>query len=98
MATLSEEAKAYIPPQTKNIADLEIVEVTSKVEDREAKDNEDKPFKYKVIVVDGIDYRVPNSVLAALKDILAKKPTLQSFSVTKTGTGLNTKYTVIPQI
>jgi hypothetical protein len=98
MATLMEEAKSFQPQQTKNIADLEIVDTSCQVLDREAYDNENKPFKYKVIVVEGIDYRVPSSVLSSLKEIVAKKPDLKKFSVSKIGTGLNTKYTVIPQI
>jgi hypothetical protein len=98
MATLMEEAKAFKPQQTRNIADLEIVDTSCQVLDREALDNENKPFKYKVIIVDGVDYRIPGSVLSSLKEITAKKPDLKKFSVSKVGTGMNTKYTVIPQI
>lgn len=96
MASLSESAKNYEPPKTKNIADLEIVETSLQLEDRTGKDQDGNDFKFKVIVVDGEDYRVPGSVLGSLKAILAKKPTLRKFSVSKIGTGMNTKYTVIP--
>jgi hypothetical protein len=51
----------------------------------------------KVIVVDGIDYRVPGSVIGNLKAILEKKPSLRKFSVSRQGKDKdNTKYTVIP--
>ena len=96
MAKLKDEAKAYVPEQTKNIADLKEVSVELNLEDREKIDNEGKPYKYKVIVVNGEDYRVPGKVLGDLKSILEKKSTLKTFSVSKKGTGLNTQYTVIP--
>jgi hypothetical protein len=96
MATLREEARAYEPQLTKNIADLKQVSVDMALEDRTGRDKEGVEFKYKVIVVDGDDYRVPGKVIGDLKAILEKKPTLKTFSVAKKGMGLNTQYTVIP--
>jgi len=96
MATLSEEASQYEKPTTKNIADLKVVNTSFPVEDREGKDSDGKVFKYKAVVVDGEEYRVPSSVLGSLKAILEKKPDLKDFSVSKTGTNLDTRYTVIP--
>jgi len=97
MVTLSEFAQTYTPASTKNIADLEEVEVNLVLEDREGTDKNGNTFKYKVIVVKGEDYRVPSSVIGNLKAILAKKPTLKKFSVAKQGTTKDdTKYTVIP--
>lgn len=96
MASIGDVARAYIPPTTKNIADLEVVDVTLPIEDRKGKDKNGKDFEFKVVVVEGIEYRVPDSVLASLKSIMAKKPTLSKFSVSKEGQGMNTKYTVIP--
>ena len=96
MATLSEEASQYEKPTTKNIADLKVVSTSFPVEDREGKDSDGKVFKYKAIVVDGEEYRVPSSVLGSLKAILEKKPDLKDFSVSKTGTNLDTRYIVIP--
>ena len=95
--TLGEEAKAYEPQQTKNISDLREVSVDLVLEDREGTNKEThETFKYKVIVVDGEEYRVPGKVLGDLKAILEKKPSLKTFAVSKKGTGLNTQYTVIP--
>ena len=96
MGSLKDEAKIYEPLHTKNIAELKEVSVELNLEDRKGKDKEGQVFDYKVIVVDGEDYRVPGKVLGDLKSILEKKPTLKTFSVSKKGTGLNTQYTVIP--
>jgi len=98
MGTISQEAKDYVPKTTKNIADLEIVSTDVDVQERIGTDSEGKDFTYKVVVINGEEYRVPLTVLASLKDILAKKPNLKSFSVIKSGTGLETRYTVIPQV
>ena len=96
MASLSDFAKAYEPPTTKNIADLKEVSVELQIEARTGKDENNEEYAYNVVVIDKIEYRVPNSVLTGLKSILEKKPTLKKFSVSKQGTGLNTKYQVIP--
>jgi hypothetical protein len=97
MATLNEFAKTYEPNTTKNIADLKEVDVNLPLEDRSGIDSKGVEFKYRVIIVNKEEYRVPNSVIANLKAILQKKPTLKKFSVAKTGTKKDdTKYTVIP--
>lgn len=96
MPTIKEQAMEYEPQQTHNIADLKEVEVNHVLEDREGKDGEGKTFRYKVVVIDGEDYRIPNKVLGDLKAILEKKPDLKKFAVTKKGQGLQTQYTVIP--
>ena len=96
MQSIKEQALAFEPQLTKNIADLEKVDVNMNLEDREGTDRDGKVFKYKVVVVNNEEYRVPGKVLGDLKSILEKKPSLQTFSVSKKGTGLNTLYTVIP--
>jgi hypothetical protein len=97
MATLNEFAKTYEPNTTKNIADLKEVDINLQLEDRSGVDKKGVEFKYRVIIVNNEEYRVPNSVIANLKAILQKKPTLKKFSVAKQGTGKDdTKYTVIP--
>lgn len=96
MATLREEAKAFTPKQTKNIADMEIVSLDYPMQDREGLGQDGKPFSYKVILLGESEYRVPNSVLNDIKTIMAAKPTLKNVKVVKKGTGMNTEYTVIP--
>lgn len=95
MTTLKENAANYEQAKTKNIADLEIVDVNALMEVRDSIDLEGKEYKYNVIVVDKEEYRVPDCVLRDLKFILTKKPTLKTFSVSKSGTGMGTRYQVL---
>ena len=94
--TLKETANAYESKSVGNIADLPKVTTDLKVEDREGVNEEGKAFNYKVIVVENQEYRVPASVLKALKAILEDNAELKTFKVKKTGQGMNTEYTVIP--
>ena len=97
MPTIKEAAQNYEPKETKNIADLQEANIESmQLEDREGTDNDGQTFKYKVIVVNNEEYRVPGSVIGSIKGILQKKPDLKRVSVSKTGTGMNTRYQVIP--
>ena len=97
MGTIKEEALAYEPQQIKNIAELKEVDVNLVLETREGVNKEtSEPFKYKVAIIDGEDYRIAGKILGDLKAILEKKPNLKKFAVTKKGSGLSTQYTVIP--
>jgi hypothetical protein len=96
MPTIKEAAKSYISKQTKNIAELKTVSVDNAILEGIANEGKDNEFSYNYIVVDGDEYRMPDSVLKDLKAILEKKPSLRNFSVSKQGSGMNTKYTVIP--
>jgi hypothetical protein len=96
MATIKDEAKAYQPQQTKNIADLSQISVDFEIKEAEALDNEGKPFKYKYVEVNGEKYRVPGSVIGQIKDLLEENKNLKVFKVKKTGEGLKTRYTVVP--
>ena len=96
MATLFETAQAYEPPQTRNIADLDVVKTDLEVEEKEFVREDGTKFQVKVINVKGFDYRVPTSVFKSLKAMKEDKPNLKLFKVKKTGEGLKTVYTVIP--
>ena len=96
MATIKEIASNYESPTTRNIVELEVVRSDSQIEERTGKDSDGKEFHYNVITVNNFEYRVPNSVLTNLKEILNVTPGLIAFRVTKKGEGLNTKYTVVP--
>ena len=98
MANLKETALAYEAPQTLNIADLEVVSTDVEVKSETAKNKDDEEFTYNYIEVDGQRYRVPNSVLTELKAILEEQPDLKKFRVKKSGSGLQTRYTVVPLI
>ena len=95
MGTLGKEADAYEAPKTKNISELEKVSIDVEVIEREFTKEDGTKFKVKVIVVDEEDYRVPTSVLKALKAIREEKSELKFIKVKKTGEGLKTEYTVI---
>lgn len=96
MANLRDEAKAFTPKTTKNIAELGAVSLDFPVVDRKGTDKEGKEFNYKVVLVGDEEYRVPDSVLNSIKTIMEAKPTLKTVKVIKKGTGMNTEYTVVP--
>ena len=96
MATLREEAQAYEPPQTLNIADLDKIPIDVELKDGNGKNNEGKEFTYKYAVIDGKEYRVAGSIIGGIKALLGKIPDLKFVAVIKQGTGMNTKYQVIP--
>lgn len=96
MATLREEAKAYQPPQTQNIADLDKIPVDIELKDGEGTDSKGEVFKYKYAVIDGTKYRIAGSIIGGIKAILEKMPNLTHVSVIKQGQGMNTRYQVIP--
>jgi hypothetical protein len=93
--TLREEAMAYEPPQTLNIADLSEVPIDDfKIAVKESQDSEGKAFSYKYFVKDGKEYRVPNTVLEEIKKILKLKSDVKKVKVKKSGSGLATRYEV----
>ena len=97
MTTFKEEAQAYEQKQFHNICDLATVNIDCVIEERMGKDYETgEPKAYKVAVVDGEDYRVPNGVFGDLKALVEAQPNIAKVKVIKSGQGKNTKYTVIP--
>ena len=96
MATIKDKAKAYEPKKTKTIAELDVVSTDLKVTEELRKEGTEDEFEMQITKVDGIEYRVPDSVLKSLKAILKEKPDLKTFKVSKSGDGLSTSYTVIP--
>lgn len=98
MATLKEEAQAYEPPQTENIANVEKIPVELELKDGEGKDKEGTAFKYKYVEINGKQYRVPGSVLGGIKAILKKMPYIKYVTVDKEGEGMATRYHVMPWV
>lgn len=96
-----EEAEAFEPKQTKNVSDLDRIPTDIEVEDdsfpcKDKETGEQKTVHQKVVVVDDVKYRVPGSVLGALKQIKKLNPNLKYFKVARVGTGqYNTQYTVV---
>ena len=96
MATFKEEAQAYTPQQTKNVADLDKVSTNAELKEHVAKQGTPDEFKYKYLEVNGERYRVPGVVIGDLKAILEKMPNLEFVTVLKQGTGTATRYQVLP--
>ena len=97
MATIGESAKAFIPKQTKNIADLNEVLVSCELHhDGKGIDNNGVEFQYSYLFLNNEEYRVPASVIGQLKDLLEENKNLTKFRVKRSGEGLKTRYTVIP--
>jgi len=96
MTNLKKLAEEYEPTTTNNISELSVVNVDIDVTERICKEGTPDQFKMLVTNIDGVDYRVPYTVLANLNAILLKKPDLKQFAVSKAGSGLGTTYTVIP--
>lgn len=82
----------------KNISELpEVIVADMDVKEEIRQDSEGKDYKVNFIEVNKENYRIPYTVLAALKAILEKKPDLQKFAVDRQGTTKeDTRYTVIP--
>lgn len=107
MASIGEASKAYLPPTTNNITDLEIVDINwdlksetfkAKKKNKETGEEYEEEVNIEVVELAGIKYRVPTIVKKQLKAQLKANPDLKYFKVTKEGTGLATQYTVIPLI
>ena len=94
MESLQEAAKVYIPKQTLNVADLDRVDLSWPIENRTGTDDENKEFKYKVVVFNEKEYRIPNTVIEEIQKIIKIKGEAKAVKVSKTGTGLNTRYFV----
>lgn len=92
--TLKDESQAHEPKKTLNIADLDRVDLSWPMSDKTGTDDKGVDFGYKVMSVNGLDYRVPNTVLEKIKDMLELKPDMKFVKVEKTGSGLATRYTV----
>ncbi len=94
MATLKEVALAYEPPQTLNIADLEEVPVDLQVYGATKKNADGTEYTYQYAKLNDKEYRIPNTVLEEIQKILKLKPSVTKVKVSKSGSGLGTRYKV----
>jgi len=94
MVSLKETAVGYEPKQTLNIADLDRVDISFPVEERSGTNSEGKDFEYKVMIANGLEYRVPNTVIEEIQKIIKLRPEAKFVKVTKKGSGLSTTYSV----
>jgi len=98
MGSLKDEAQAYEPLVTENIASLDKVSVDLDLKSAEGKDKDGNTFTYKYVEVAGKQYRVPGTVLAGIRSVLKKMPHIKEVTVDRSGEGLNTRYNVMPYI
>jgi hypothetical protein len=102
MATILQEAQAYEPPQTQNIADLEKVHIDAEVKEeirtnKNPREGESPEFKVKYLEIDDTKYRIPLIVFGQLKELIKVQPEMQWFKVLKSGSGkTGTQYQTIP--
>ena len=94
MESLKDAAKSYVTKQTLNVADLDRVDLSWPIEDRSGMDLEGREFKYKVVVFNDLEYRIPNTVIEEIQKIIKLKPETKAVKVSKSGAGLNTRYSV----
>ena len=80
-------------PKQKKITELEAVSVNEKVFHETRKDTNGEDYDVNFIVREGIEYRVPNSVITQVQELI-KSDNLKTFKVLKTGEGLKTKYSI----
>ena len=96
MVNLKDFAKEYEPQQVKNIADLEIVRCDVEIKHETRKNKEGTEYILSFITIEGVEYRVPMSIIEQLKTVIKTKPDITTFKVVKSGEGMGTKYQVIP--
>ena len=98
MPTIKEAAIAYEgKAKTKIITELDKVSTTLEITETEMKGkNGGQDWVLKTICVDGEDYRIPDSVISAVKVMLEDNPNLKEFKVKSQGLKMDTTYTVIP--
>ena len=97
MTKLSELAQQYVAPSmTENISDAGLFSIDVDVTPETHTTKEGKEFTVQVASINGKKYRVPASVLEGIKAIMTVRKDVKMISVIKTGSGMNTKYQVIP--
>jgi hypothetical protein len=101
MPSVKEAAVNYESPNKMKIisylAEVPVnAEILEKTFDKSGPNGVDESFTVKYIEVNGESYRVPLSVLRALQMMLEDNPKMEKFKVRKSGSGLETNYTVVP--
>jgi hypothetical protein len=96
MVTIAEASKNYEMGKMANITELQRISTSVQVGEKTFKEGTAEEFRVLTVTVDGKLYRLPSSVLANLKVLLEERPTLKTFKVRADGSGMNTRYTVIP--
>ena len=96
MTTIKELAQRYVPQETKNVADLPEISVDENIETKVVNQGKEDEFSYEYMTKDGIEYRVPKTVIKQIKRILEVSQNVKFVKVVKKGSGLATEYNVVP--
>ena len=96
MVSLKDEALAYEPPMTKNIAELDKFPIDIEVISETHTDKQGEEFNLLVATIEGQKYRIAGAILSGIKALLKRMPSLKYVSVIRSGEGLATRYQVIP--
>lgn len=91
MKSLKQASQEVKTAKTGVISDLESLDINLELQTFQGVD-----FEYDYMEVDGEKYRVPKSVQLQIQDLLKEQPDLTTIKVRQSGTGMNTRYTVIP--
>lgn len=96
--TLKEFASSYEggAKSVKNVSELEVVNISYPITEKKGTDSNGVAFTYHVVEFNHEDYRIPKSMIAALKENLKVRPDLENFKIIRTGTTKDdTKYTFV---
>lgn len=99
--SIKQAAEEYVPQKTKNVAELDSVDVNTPLKIFSGQKTNDKgeeeDYEYHYIEVEGIKYRFPDSAIEQLQIQLETNPEMKRFKVNRAGTGrYDTVYTVVP--
>lgn len=97
MTTLRQESATYESKETKNISEAGIFSIDLPLEKVTYKEGTEEEFTVNEMQIEGQFFRVPDSVLIQIKALIQDNPELKQVKVLKTGSGMSTKYQVVPQ-
>ena len=80
-------------PTLKNVTELEAVSVMEKIHQETREDQNGKPYHICFIIRNDVEYRVPNSVISQVQELISKEG-IKTFKVLSTGEGIKTKYSI----
>lgn len=98
MATIKESAQnaEFNELEFGNVSTLKELNIDTPIETRQFQRTDGSTFEITGFEMDKVFYRVPKSVLLDIKALLAEIPDLQFVKVTKSGSGMQTRYIVRP--
>jgi len=80
-------------PKMHNVTELEVVTISEDIKTEEREDQNGDKYIINYILIDGKEYRIPNSVIKQVQELILKEK-IKTFKVISTGTGMQTKYTI----